>query len=721
MATEAQQLIIIRDQFALKGLSNQVLATILPSYKDAISRITKQLEKLPEGAIERQLYLKKQLATFVKQFEATAAQLYQALPKAQAEGFEQSLKRAEQYLAAGGIEARPSSAPKAPPEVDQFLAPTVTKQQIIAASKTDGFSQFSPGGTTYGLDQLLPEWQQAQAKEIERHLRTGFLMGRSSEEIAREIGPLGPGRKGWAMTDAMVRTGMAEASQAAHDSFYQANEEIIPKAPGGYSWWWDASNDSRLCRLCAPLDNVKFKERSNPPAPWPRHFNCRCKILPFTATMAELEKDETQPPGSFLESTPVKYIKGKRQPPPKGYESVADGGTAYKQPRKIDGEMFWVRRRALPEGKNTAGDFLQKANATTKEHVFGTKKDAALFDALTRKGGRFENDPQGAVRKVLGDPLPPGAQPPTPQPKPPTPTPTQAQLLRQRGDQLIKAVAPAIDANESIRRRAQTVLAARTKALTEAKTDLEKEAARAAYTKAIAIVNRSDMKAKKAMDKLFEAMKQTPMTDQEVKSTVDRIDLKQWGTKRDLKKQVKSDVADFVRMFNGKGFTATENGVPWIQEIAPDVSGRGYNQGGKFIAVRVQNTGNLWHEMMHTVESQRPWMLEAAKEWAASRADDLPLTDKMLKLRGVAVGTRRDKPVFSLADIVPGSDYKKGEIGWNDDYLNPYMGKVYDSNDATEVWTMAVETIVSGRAGMLKLHSKHPDLFRMLVGLSQTN
>lgn len=410
MATEAQQLIIIRDQFALKGLSNQVLAKILPSYKDAINRITKQLEKLPEGAIARQLYLKQQLATFVKQFEATAAQLYEALPKAQAEGFEQSLKRAEQYLIAGGIEARPSAAPIAPPDVDQFLAPTVTKQQIIAASRADGFSQFSPGGTTYGLDQLLPEWQQAQAKEIERHLRTGFLMGRSSDEIAREVGPLGPGRKGWAMTDAMVRTGMAEASQAAHDSFYQANEELLPATKDGYRWYWDASNDSRLCRVCAPLDNVKFKEREKPPRPWPAHWNCRCVILPYTATMEELDKEE-KPPGSFLESTPVQYIKGKRQPPPKGYESVADGGTAYKQPRKIDGKMFWVRRRALPDGQNTAGDFLQRANATTKEHVFGTKKDTALFDALTRKGGKFENDPQGAVRKVLGTKLPAGSKP----------------------------------------------------------------------------------------------------------------------------------------------------------------------------------------------------------------------------------------------------------------------------------------------------------------------
>jgi hypothetical protein len=363
-------------------------------------------------------------------------------------------------------------------------------------------------------------------------------------------------------------------------------------------------------------------------------------------------------------------------------------------------------------------------------------KQAPAFNKLVAPGGKYENNPQGAVRKLLGDPLPPGSTAPKPvrgpAPKPPAPAPapapeppakaepTRAQQLRQTGDELIRKVAPEIDANESIRRRARTVLAARTQALVNAATPEEKEAAKAAYLKAGAILNRSDSKAKRAMSKLFEVMMQTPLTEKEVKATVDRIDLKQWGTKRDLKKQVKEGVSDFVRLFNGKGFTATTNGHPWVREIAPDLAGRGYNQGGHFVAVRVQNTGNLWHELMHTVESQRPWMVEAAQEWAADRADSLETANKLLKLRGMESGTRRGKPVYRMADIVPDSNYSNHEIAWNDDYLNPYMGKVYDTHDATEVWTMAVETISSGRAGMIALNAKHPDLFRMLVGLTQT-
>jgi len=444
--------------------------------------------------------------------------------------------------------------------------------------------------------------------------------------------------------------------------------------------------------------------------------------------MELLEEEEGPSKGSFLEATPVQYDKrGKRLPPPAGYT----GDNAYKRPMKIDGKQQWVRRRDLGKGQTTAGDMLQNANEHSKRLVLGKHTEA--FNKLTGPGGQYAKDPQGAVRKLLGDPLPPGSTAPRPvrgpKPKPPAPKPaptpkaelTQAQILRQKGDELIKKVAPAVDANESIRRRAQTVLTARTNALVAAKTDAEKEAAKKAYMKAMAIVNRSDMKAKKAMDSLFEAMKQTSMTQKEVKAVVDRIDLRQWGTKRTLKKELKEGVADFVRMFNGKGFTATQNGYSWVQEIIPDVGGRGYNQGGKLVAVRVQNLGNLWHELMHTVEGQRPWMAEAAKEWASNRADSLEVANKLLKLRGMESGTRRGKPVFRMADIVPGSNYSNHEIAWNDDYLNPYMGKVYDAGDATEVWTMAVETIASGRAGMVTLHSKHPDLFRMLVGLTQTN
>jgi len=137
--------------------------------------------------------------------------------------------------------------------------------------------------------------------------------------------------------------------------------------------------------------------------------NCRCKLLPITATMELLEEEEGPAKGSFLEATPVEYDRrGKRKPPPAGYT----GDNAYKRPMKIDGKQQWVRRRDLGPGETTAGDMLKNANEHSKRMVLGKHTEA--FNSLTKPGGQYEKDPQGAVRKLLGNPLPPGSTPPRP-------------------------------------------------------------------------------------------------------------------------------------------------------------------------------------------------------------------------------------------------------------------------------------------------------------------
>ena len=445
MQTDAQKLVVVRDQFALKGLSDDALKQILPAYKEAMERLQFLLRTMPPGNIERELWLRTQLATIEAQFRPVAERIYQVLPEAQARAFEEGLTNARKYLEAGGIQPEPAAATTTlssttiggqqvsvtgnlpglniTSAVDKgFISPSITRQQIVAAARETGFSVLSPGGSEVGVADLLPKWMAAESNQVVKHLRAGFLVGSSNEEIMREIGPLGPGRKGWAMTEAVVRTSMAEASQSAHDAFYEANEDLLPKTKSGYRWWWDASNDTRLCPVCAPLDGIKFKERDQPPHSWPAHFSCRCKILPWTATQELMEEEDGPAKGSFLEATPVEYDRrGKRKPPPPGYT----GDNAYKRPMKIDGKQQWVRRRDLGAGETTAGDMLQNANEHSKRMVLGKHTEA--FNKLTGKGGQYEKDPQGAVRKLLGNPLPPGSAPPRPTrgpgPKPVPPAP----------------------------------------------------------------------------------------------------------------------------------------------------------------------------------------------------------------------------------------------------------------------------------------------------------
>jgi hypothetical protein len=433
MQTDAQMLVVVRDQFALKSLSDDTLRLILPTYQDAVQSLVKMMASLPPGSdgIARQLWIKTQLSTIRAQFAYAELRISQVLPEAQVRAFEEGLLNAQKYMVAGGIQPEPAqqvaltgattsgqqiTATTTMPGLNVtqalpsgFVSPSITRQQIVAAAKQTGFSAITAGGSTYGLADLLPKWSNAQVQVFEQHLRTGFLLGQSTEDIVKGIGPLGPGRRGWSMTEALVRTSMAEASQSAHDAFYEANADLLPGTESGYRWWWDASNDSRLCSICAPLDGVKFKHRNKPPHKWPAHFNCRCKILPWTATQEVLENGRPPAGGSFLEATPAKRdSSGKLLSPPSGYR----GKSAYKRPMRIDGKEQWVRRRDLPSGRTTAGDMLQKANDNTRRLVLGRQANA--FAKLVQPGGRYEHDPQGAVRKLLGDPLPPGSTVPRP-------------------------------------------------------------------------------------------------------------------------------------------------------------------------------------------------------------------------------------------------------------------------------------------------------------------
>ena len=84
---EAQRIVEVRDQFALKNASDDTLKKILPSYRQAINDIRMQLEFLPEGQLERELWLKTQLKTIELQFKQVADRIDQVLPPAQADQF----------------------------------------------------------------------------------------------------------------------------------------------------------------------------------------------------------------------------------------------------------------------------------------------------------------------------------------------------------------------------------------------------------------------------------------------------------------------------------------------------------------------------------------------------------------------------------------------------------------------------------------------------------
>ena len=118
---ESQRIVAVRDQFALKNASDETLRQILPSYRQAIDRIKMQLDFLPEGKIERELWLKTQLRTIEQQFQQVADRIDQVLPAKQAEQFYKSMDNAREYMQAD-IESLPTDGPLNVVRTDQVPA-----------------------------------------------------------------------------------------------------------------------------------------------------------------------------------------------------------------------------------------------------------------------------------------------------------------------------------------------------------------------------------------------------------------------------------------------------------------------------------------------------------------------------------------------------------------------------------------------------------------------
>ena len=91
---EKQVLIVAKDQFALKRLSDEAMREILPAYTQAINRIVRELENLPEDSLTREMWLKSQLTTMERQLSQVSEQVLRVLPPAQVKAFEEGLKNA---------------------------------------------------------------------------------------------------------------------------------------------------------------------------------------------------------------------------------------------------------------------------------------------------------------------------------------------------------------------------------------------------------------------------------------------------------------------------------------------------------------------------------------------------------------------------------------------------------------------------------------------------
>lgn len=188
-------------------------------------------------------------------------------------------------------------------------------------------------------------------------------------------------------------------------------------------------------------------------------------------------------------------------------------------------------------------------------------------------------------------------------------------------------------------------------------------------------------------------------------SKISEADAKAWASRQTvtpqcvtyLKRQgyteaaLRSDMADFYRMSGGK-----------IAEIEVGVAGRGRAHasgisaatGRKFIgAGNSFNRTILFHELAHHIEAD-----EIAKTAA----------------NGFLISRRKAATPVSLARLTGNRGYGAGEVAYEDNFIHPYIGKVYSDN-VTEVYSMGVQYLATP-ADAAMFAAKDPEMFSLVTG-----
>ena len=201
-------------------------------------------------------------------------------------------------------------------------------------------------GATMTLGRKETGFTQFMLNTLDTRVRTALLRGDTTEEVARELvfdsmkqglnlGPTANQLKNYAR--AAARTALMDGSQRIQEEVWDANSGVIA------GWEFDATNDSRTCPRCFPLDGLFSKEKAGIPST-PIHPACRCRRLPVTNTELLMRTKGGEPGGSSVELVAPGDVPARRDgESTKAYKDRLSDDRYYLTKGKAGGEM-WVRR-----------------------------------------------------------------------------------------------------------------------------------------------------------------------------------------------------------------------------------------------------------------------------------------------------------------------------------------------------------------------------------------
>jgi len=754
--------VFFRETIDLNRYSNAVATEFQTTYNDIILVAAKKLKqinirqaKAGEGIVIAP-QTRKRLRAIIAQSKTslnnwqkgTTKQMIkeiEGLAKVQAGFIENELKKA---VKSGNIPI--NSVAVSPKYAKSFVTTDPTQTNIFTSKQftEDDFIKFGSGkfelSARQGAMQTLPNGQTVekafrgiadnQKDALTRHIRQGVFSGESTADIARRmVGKLEFGQKalssrqkalaGGELTIAanhqirtIVRTSVNQVQNQASQAVYAANSKVAPK------YEYVATLDSRTSPICKRLDGRKFEYNKGPTPP--QHFNCRSTTVPVVdyegLSKREGFEDLKPPPKSKVVTRPT-----------------GEGGGRVPQDTQY-------------------GDWLLGADKKTKIKTLGNEQKVKYFERLAKKEGSGQKAIRKMVRedgserslkdleRLYGKPRDITIRTKTPKPVA-KPVGFERRLVDSSFDQLKKDGKALISEVGGLDGEKLKTLLNEYKATAKAinlspnnKRVIKKfDDARDKYLK-----YRENLR--KNLEKLRTKMLETSLTDGQVDRFVNQVSISNSfdGTQQS---QIKNYFREYIKMFNGAGFTEAANGVPSVNTIGKARRGSCRFWEGKFttgVDGRVVNKRTTFHEITHVVEVQNPKLNNAMNKWKFDKAfgdvgaraikDKNILQEYLAKPNSrpnYSMSDKLNKPVYKLKSITGNRGYKDKELAFVDKYKDAYMGKVYDMYDysfdyikgtinPSEVLTMSVETF-SDPELMQTLLVQHPDLFEVVVGMSR--
>ena len=597
-----------------------------------------------------------------------------------------------------------------------------------------GAIQTLPNGET--VEKAFRGIAKKQQDILATNIRAGVFSGESTQEIARRMaGRLDFDKIGNAKQIAaaggqsikvaanqiqtIVRTSVNQVQNQASQAVYAANSKVAPR------YEYVATLDSKTSGICKRLDGRKFEYNKGPTPP--QHFNCRSTTVPV------------------VDYEGLKKRKGfdDLTPPPKGKLVTRPTGEGTGR---------------VPQDTQY-GDWLLKQDKKLKIKTLGNEQKVKYFETLAKK----EKSGQKAIRKMIREDgsersladlqklygKPNNITIKTTTPKPVTkPVEFKRRLvdsspdqLRKDGKAIIDEVG-GVDVKKLIKLEDEFKVAAKKtganldpKLADKLSTDFEK--AKKKY-----FDFRDSFEAK--MAKIKEKMLETSLTDVQVDKFVNQVNISSSFTGSE-QAQIKNIFREYIKLFNGAGFTEAANGVPAANTVGKARRASCTFWKGKFSTSvnrqGVVNKSTTFHEITHIVEVANPKLNNYMNEWKFKQAFgergatkvSKELRDKyMAKPRSPSsweMTEKLEKPVYTLRSITGNTGYRSSEVAFLDKYKDSYMGKVYDMFDydysyikgkinPSEVLTMSIQEFADPTL-MGKLYRTHPDLFELVVGMSR--